>query len=132
MAGHKHAALMAEYAKDAAETETPWDRWECLGALARWERMFHSPGWHTNEQYRRKPPTLTIAGREIAAPLRSAMEGQTVYATDSTGGVAPFRFSEEHINGIKDALVKGRLFATPQAAKAAYDAITELFTGETK
>lgn len=127
MAGHKHAALMAEYAKDAAETETPWDRWECLGAFDRWERMFHSPGWHTNEQYRRKPPTLTIAGREIAAPLRSAMEGQTAYACGITRDVSVLRY-----DGQSQALRDGRLFATEEEAKAAYDAITELFTGDTK
>ena len=26
--GHIHAAAMAEYAKDAAETNKPWERWE--------------------------------------------------------------------------------------------------------
>lgn len=26
--GHIHAAAMAEYAKDAAETDKPWERWE--------------------------------------------------------------------------------------------------------
>ena len=26
--GHIHAAAMAEYAKDALETDKPWERWE--------------------------------------------------------------------------------------------------------
>lgn len=34
--------------------------------------------------------------------------------------------------GHSEALRAGRLFATGEDAKAAYDAITELFTGETK
>ena len=28
MTAHKHAALMLQYAQDAAETDKPWKRWE--------------------------------------------------------------------------------------------------------
>lgn len=30
MTKHIHAELMAEYAKDAMETDKPWERWECF------------------------------------------------------------------------------------------------------
>lgn len=52
--GHPHAALMAEYAKDAAETDKPWERWE-MSAGGRWYHMSDCPRWETDMQYRRKP-----------------------------------------------------------------------------
>lgn len=128
MAGHKHAAAMADYAKDAAETERPWERWEGLGAFGEWEIMLHNPGWHANEQYRRKPRTLTIAGKDVQAPIITAEVGQRVHATGAAGDVVSMTFVDTHAH--YDALANGRLFATPEAAKAAYDAITALLTGK--
>ena len=59
---HPHAHLMALYAQDAAETETPWERWECrkIGD-EKWETfVMPQPSWRTDYQYRRKPvPVLT-------------------------------------------------------------------------
>lgn len=134
MAGHKHAAAMAEYAKDAAETESPWERWQWseAGDSSRWidcKVYEDAPVWFVSCEYRRRPRTLKIAGVEIEAPLTEASQGKTVYASDATGRVAPFRFSEADIKGVEHALANGRLFATPEAAKAAYDAITALLMG---
>ena len=43
---HKHAALMALYAQDAQETETPWERWECnTGGVLGWVTMLYHPAW---------------------------------------------------------------------------------------
>ena len=131
MAGHKHAALMADYAKDAAETERPWERWQWESEPGNWIDFGNiNPCWRDERNYRRKPRTLTIGTVEIEAPLTEASQGQTVYASDATGRVAPFRFNESDIKGIENALANGRLFATPEAAKAAYDAITALLTGK--
>lgn len=132
MAGHKHAAAMAEYAKDAAETEKPWERWEIRRNYhgGGWDDCNCNPKWYPESDYRRKPRTLTIEGVEVEAPLTEAIQGQTVYASDATGRVAPFRFSEADVKGVENALANGRLFATPEAAKAAYDAITALLTGK--
>lgn len=135
MAGHKHASKMAEYAKDAAETDKPWERWEYRFATNGFEDSWSSeitehPCWNEKFEYRRKPRTRNIGAVVIEAPLTEASQGQTVYASDATGRVAPFRFSEADIKGVEDALANGRLFATPEAAKAAYDAITALLTGK--
>lgn len=79
-------------------------------------------------RYRRKPHTLTIAGQEIEAPLKEAISGQDVYATGGAGYISKMLFDG---GGEQDiALANGRLFATPEAAKAAYDAITALLTGK--
>lgn len=55
--GHPHAALMAEYAKDAAETDKPWKRWQyrCRGN-DKWSDLgAGNPGWFLDTEYRRKP-----------------------------------------------------------------------------
>lgn len=52
---HKHAELMAEYAKDAMETETPWERWECRYDTMPWSKLGHQPIWDPLFSYRRKP-----------------------------------------------------------------------------
>lgn len=53
-AGHKHAALMAEYAKDAAKTDKPWLLWDykCAG---KWYPSLDHPLWDVKGEYRRRP-----------------------------------------------------------------------------
>jgi hypothetical protein len=53
MSAHPHADLMALYAQDAAETETPWDRWEEDFGMG-WEPLFQSPTWNANTLFRHK------------------------------------------------------------------------------
>lgn len=70
--GHPHAALMAEYAKDAAETDTPWERWEFSRGDEEWLRPIKHPEWLAAFQYRRKPEppkTITVNGFEVPAPV---------------------------------------------------------------
>lgn len=62
MTKHKHADLMALYAKDAQETDKPWERWESRNS-AQHEDHFHSlnctPMWYPHREYRRKPHCVT-------------------------------------------------------------------------
>jgi hypothetical protein len=61
MTAHKHAALMAEYAKDAAETDKPWERWEVrnqtcpIDEYRVWNTCRSHPEWVEGCEYRRKP-----------------------------------------------------------------------------
>lgn len=56
---HPHAALMMEFAKDAAESETPWDRWEFQASDDHlWSPCEQQVSWVPHFRYRRKP-TLT-------------------------------------------------------------------------
>ena len=67
MPAHIHAALMAEYAKDAAETDKPWERWErkSIGQIV-WESMYGQPTWSEKSEYRRKPVALCqIEGKDV-------------------------------------------------------------------
>ena len=55
---HHHAALMAQYAADAAETDMPWERWQNKQAgEADWRDLTGSPVWSPVFEYRRKPAT---------------------------------------------------------------------------
>lgn len=59
--GHKHAQLMAQYAKDAAEHEEPWRNWEYrVTPNSHWVQLKHNPGWSTGVEYRRKPEKLKV------------------------------------------------------------------------
>lgn len=52
--GHKHAALMAEYAKDAAKTDEPWLLWE-YKYKGEWYPLTAHASWSVKNEYRRKP-----------------------------------------------------------------------------
>ena len=96
MTAHKHAALMAQYAQDAAETDKPWERWElrfvsaggCCGS-GLWRELDGSPLWSTDCEYRRKPQQTRYL-IDIPEPLMQApKDGQMCYLADPT---APERF----------------------------------------
>ena len=82
--GHPHATLMAEYAKDEAETDRPWERWEFRAqGCTKWHAVVEHPQWTATVQYRRKPEppkTIVVNGFEVPAPLDKVEVGTVVYA----------------------------------------------------
>lgn len=54
---HPHAKLMALYARDAAETDAPWKRWEKRTKSSCWFQLYTHPIWNAYLEYRRKPQT---------------------------------------------------------------------------
>ena len=77
MTAHKHAALMAQYAQDWAETDEPWKRWEVASSSDNWGALCSHPYWNEEYEYRRKPRTLTYTVT-IPVPLRGAPEVGTI------------------------------------------------------
>lgn len=76
--GHPHAELMERYAKDAKETDRPWERWQCNHAsYTEWVTLTDHPIWATDMEYRRKP--ITINGIEIPEPMKEEPEFGTEY-----------------------------------------------------
>ena len=63
--GHIHAAAMAEYAKDAAETDKPWERWEFSYKNQEYSSLQSQPLWYAGNKYRRKPKSILINGYEV-------------------------------------------------------------------
>ena len=72
MTAHKHAALMLQYAQDAAETDKPWERWEWNGGRG-WHPLASEFAFSIHYEYRRKPRTMTYTVT-IPEPLRYAPE----------------------------------------------------------
>lgn len=78
MTAHVHAALMLQYAKDAMETDKPWEWWEVRIAAnvqpnAVFERMSSHPKWDTNNEYRRKPKTIKVGKWEFPKPIEQPL-----------------------------------------------------------
>jgi hypothetical protein len=78
MAKHIHAELMAQYAQDAMESETPWTNWEYSIGYPWFEATKH-PTWDITANYRRKPKTIVINGFTVNAPLDKEPEFGTLY-----------------------------------------------------
>lgn len=76
--GHPHAALMAQYAADAAETAEPWLRWESHAA-GLWRDLTQHPTWQTHAEYRRKPKTIRIGEHDVPEPVRATPNHDTPY-----------------------------------------------------
>jgi hypothetical protein len=64
MTGHTHAALMADYAQDAAETDKPWARWQFKrpgeGGWRAFDDAWQGPNWLADHEYRRKPVPVEL------------------------------------------------------------------------
>ena len=81
--GHIHAAALAEYAKDAAETDMPWERWEISMTESgdEYRNLLGHPDWAVTRKYRRKPKTILINGHEVPEPHRKPLEIDNPYWT---------------------------------------------------
>ena len=63
--GHIHAAAMAEYAKDASETDKPWERWEFSCGGPNFKSLITHPQWNEDFKYR-AIKTILNNGRELS------------------------------------------------------------------
>ena len=80
MTAHKHAALMLQYAQDAAETPRPWERWEVKINNGEWCELNGNPNWVEDWGYRRKPQVIRVGRHEFPKPITEApLVGATVY-----------------------------------------------------
>lgn len=77
-------------------------------------------------EFRLKPKTITVGDREIEAPV---MSGPGYFISDLGRELVWFG-DERDINSFADMQKNGRIFATPEAARAAQEAITALLTRE--
>ena len=108
--GHIHAAAMAEYAKDAAETDMPWERWEVsiLESSDEYRNLFGHPDWAVTRKYRRKPKTILINGHEVPEPHRTPLKDGEMYWTFTFHGGVVRRcwFSDEDdYNYLKNGVI---------------------------
>ena len=117
---HPHAASMLLYAHDAAETDTPWERWQCkLKTKTIWCDGFDEhPIWHEDFEYRRKPKTITVNGIEVPEPAREVPKrGDQYYLADPTSSRKVVRYWTNEPEE-KSWIEKGVLHLTKEAAIA--------------
>lgn len=118
MTKHVHAELMLDYAKDAMETESPWDRWELhIESTDEWIELTSSPMWYESNKYRRKTKTININGYEVPEPVREQLkDGQTYYIADfsSAGYVEKYTWTNDQIDS--EWLSNGTIHLTKEAA----------------
>jgi len=116
---HPHAALMAEYAKDAAECDKPWELWEYL-SRAGWCDLTCSPSWSTGDAYRRKLKTIRIGEFDVPEPLLVAPGPGKVTqywaaTLTSTGDSAGFIWNDDCWDKLR--LARGLIHLTQEAAE---------------
>ena len=123
MAKHKHAALMQQYAKDWAETEEPWKRWEVTSHRNEWVALCGHPYWKEESEYRRKPRTLTYT-ITLPEPLREAPEtGSWYWLAETASDDFTSHFAWEGDDRDHSWLKRGLCFATKEDAIAAAKAM---------
>ena len=123
--GHIHAAAIAEYAKDAAETDKPWERWEFSYRGQKYTSLHKHPSWHKDNKYRRKPKTILIGEYEVPEPCREVpAPGQKFWAVNPFTGPQGFIWdgSEEDFHALKSGFV----LLTEEAAEKHYEAFKNL------
>jgi hypothetical protein len=81
MSKHIHADLILQYAQDAMESETPWEKWEYsdVNVRTRWVSCEQHPSWSINNTYRRKPKTIVVNGFTVNAPMDKEPEHASLY-----------------------------------------------------
>ena len=124
MGRHIHAAAMAEYAKDAAETDMPWERWEVSITESgdEYRNLLGHPDWAVTRKYRRKPKTILINGHEVPEPCRTPLKDGEVYWTISiVGGSTSSLWKGDVIDF--GCLENGFIHLTKEAAEKHFNAL---------
>ena len=133
MTAHKHAALMLQYAQDAAETDTPWERWEFKTDGDTWVELIKNPSWFEDRKYRRKPQVIRVGRHEFPKPITEAPEEGTVYWTIEVGGRNGFYV--EHYkwlqNGEDESCIRqGLIHLTEASAQTHADVLNAICRGD--
>ena len=134
MTAHKHAALMLQYAQDAAETDKPWERWEYKLHGEPWLECERNPTWPENVEYRRKPQVIRVGRHEFPKPISEALEIGMKYwfisFNEDLGELSPFRVSWED-DEVDNAYLDGRVIhLTEEAAQAHADVLNAICRGD--
>ena len=122
--GHIHAAAMAEYAKDAAETDMPWELWEVSLAESgdEYRNLFGHPDWAGTRKYRRKPKVILINGHEVPEPHRTPLkDGEVYWALTLFSSATSLRWKDDDFDN--SYLENGFIHLTKEAAEKHLNAL---------
>ena len=120
--GHIHAAAMAEYAKDALETDKPWERWEFCHMRGEYQSLHSHPEWVEDNEYRRKPKVILINGHEVPEPCRTPLKnGEEYWALSLFRNVTCSHWQDDGIDN--HFLENGFIHLTKEAAEKHFNAL---------
>ena len=122
--GHIHAAAMAEYAKDAAETDMPWERWEVSMTESgdEYRNLLGHPDWVVTRKYRRKPKVILINGHEVPEPHRTPLkDGEVYWALTLFSSATSLRWKDDDFDN--SYLENGFVHLTKEAAEKHFNAL---------
>lgn len=119
-AGHPHAELMLEYAKDAATMVEPWKNWENKSKFNdTWFGCQFHPEWKAESKYRRKPKTVKINGIDVPKGLTEAPGYDTlVFMSTVTRAEGFFKGRWEDVPHYRAYLKSGIVHLTEENAVA--------------
>ena len=132
MTAHKHAALMLQYAQDAAETDRPWEQWEYKLHGEPWFECERNPTWPENVEYRRKPQVIRVGRHEFSKPITRELNGGTDYFYVRVGDTCFEVSSDNWIGSAYDLmrLESRRVHPTREAAQAHADVLNAICRGD--
>ena len=120
--GHIYAAAMAEYAKDALETDKPWERWEFSHMRGEYHSLHGHPEWVEDNEYRRKPKVILINGHEVPEPCREPLkEGEEYWVLSLVRGATSAHWQDDGIDN--RYLENGFVHLTRDAAEKHFNAL---------
>ena len=129
---YKHADLMMQYALDAAETDTPWERWEFKLHGEPWLECQDNPTWSENISYRRKPQVIKVGRHEFPKPISKAPLNGISYYFVRTGNscfeVDICAWVSSRLDNMR--LESGRVHLTHEAAQAQADVLNAVCRGD--
>ena len=132
MAAHKHAALMLQYAQDAAETDSPWERWEVKINNGEWCELNSNPNWVDDWGYRRKPQVIRVGRHEFPKPISNApLNGINYFfirSGNSSFEVADGNWANGELDNMR--LESGRVHLTREAAQTHADVLNAICRGD--
>ena len=132
MIAHKHAALMLQYAQDAAETVTPWEMWEYKLHGEPWFGCENHPTWSENIRYRRKPQLIKVGKWEFPKPISKAPLSGITYYLIKTGNrcfeVDTCAWVNDRLDNMR--LESGRIHLTYEAAQTHANVLNAICHGD--
>ena len=136
MKAHKHAALMLQYAQDAAETDKPWERWEVKINNGEWCELNGNPNWVEDWGYRRKRQVIKVGKWEFPKPISiggTPAIGTMLYLTEFGTAAEAFtvwncEWDEDPYNMAR--LIGGVFHLTREAAQAHADVLNAICRGD--
>lgn len=115
---------MVLYAKDAQETDRPWELWERFNPISRkWLDLNDNPTWCAWTSYRRKQKFIIVNGLRVTAPVAHKLNEGTVYWIPCTSHCSARKCEWNNTDHNQWHLDYGLVYLTEEEAQMRLDAM---------